>query len=120
MARAAFDAAEQARIEALGSRNMAGVGANLDAALEMRLKADPIARATARDEVPLSTALALMCARAVDRKAGARARAAAGVDLVRDWIEEKAGSGPGRAAADARRSGKLCRSGAAALTEPGP
>ena len=91
VARAAFDAAEQARIEALGSRNMAGVGANLDAALEMRLKADPIARATARDEVPLSTALALMVRERLTGKPVPE-RAAAGVDLVRDWIEEKAGA----------------------------
>ena len=91
VARAAFDAAEQARIEALGSRNMAGVGSNLDAALEMRLKADPIARATARDEVPLSTALALMVRERLTGKPVPE-RATAGVDLVRDWIEEKAGA----------------------------
>ena len=65
--------------------------ANLDAALEMRLKADPIARATARDEVPLSTALALMVRERLTGKPVPE-RAAAGVDLVRDWIEEKAGA----------------------------
>ncbi len=91
VARAAFDAVEQARIEALGSRQMAGVGDNLDAALEMRLKADPISRATQRDEVPISTALALMVRERLTGKPVPE-RAAAGVEMLRGWIEEKAGA----------------------------
>ncbi|WP_164115393.1 cobaltochelatase subunit CobT [Sphingorhabdus sp. Alg239-R122] len=91
VARAAFDAVEQARIEALGSRQMAGVGDNLDAALEMRLKADPISRATQRDEVPISTALALMVRERLTGKPVPE-RAVAGVEMLRGWIEEKAGA----------------------------
>ncbi len=91
VARAAFDAVEQARIEALGSRQMAGVGDNLDAALDMRLKADPISRATQRDEVPISTALALMVRERLTGKPVPE-RAAAGVEMLRGWIEEKAGA----------------------------
>ena len=89
-ARAVFDAVEQARVEALGSRGMDGLAANLTSALEARMRADPIAHARTRDEVPLSTALALV---ARERLTGAAApeRAAPGVALVRDWIEEKAG-----------------------------
>src|ERR1700712_2779004 len=60
IARAVFDAVESARVEALGGRAMAGVRANLNHALEMRMRSDPIARAKARDEVPLSTAVALL------------------------------------------------------------
>ncbi|RYG86602.1 MAG: cobaltochelatase subunit CobT, partial [Alphaproteobacteria bacterium] len=44
VARAVFDAIETARVEALGSRGYAGIAANLDHALEMRLKSDPITR----------------------------------------------------------------------------
>ena len=90
VARAAFDAAEQARVEALGSRNMAGLGRNLDAALEMRLRSDPISRANARDEVPIATALALMVRERLTGKA-VPDNAAAGVDMLREWIEGKAG-----------------------------
>ena len=53
VARAVFDAAEQARVEALGARGMAGVRANLARLAEMRLRTDPLVRARSRDEVPL-------------------------------------------------------------------
>ena len=60
IAGAAFDAVENARIEALGARSMSGVADNLSQALEMKLKTDPITRAQAADEVPISTALSLI------------------------------------------------------------
>ena len=60
IAGAAFDAVENARVEALGSRNMAGIAANLGHALELKLRTDPISRAQAADEVPISTALSLI------------------------------------------------------------
>ncbi len=91
IAGAAFDAVETARIEALGARAMAGVAGNLSHALEMRLRTDPITRAQAADEVPISTALSLI---ARERLTGAPIPeiAAQGVDFLRGWIEEKAGS----------------------------
>ena len=91
LARAVFDAVESARVEALGSRGYQGISENLNHALEMRLRSDPIARARNRDEVPLSTAVALMVR---ERLTGqdAPANAAAGMALVRDWIEERAGA----------------------------
>jgi cobaltochelatase CobT len=90
VARAVFDSAENARVEALGSRGYAGITANLDVALETRLRADPITRARNRDEVPLSTALGLLVR---ERLTGVAPPAATlpGLDLVRDWIEQKAG-----------------------------
>jgi cobaltochelatase CobT len=90
VARAAFDAVEQVRIEALGSRSMSGLGANLDAALEMRMRSDPIARASRADEVPISTALGLIVRERLTGKPMPQG-AVAGVDLVRDWIETKGG-----------------------------
>ncbi len=91
IASAAFDAIEHARIDALGSKGMDGVGRNLTAALEQRLKSDAIVRAKARDEVPLSTALQLLVRERLTGEAPPEA-ARMGVDLVRDWIEERAGS----------------------------
>jgi len=89
-ARSVFDAIEQARVEALGSRAMAGVRANLACALEMRLRSDPLTRARTRAEVPLASALGLIVR---ERLTGERPPVIAegGLALVRDWIEEKAG-----------------------------
>lgn len=90
VAGAAFDAIENMRVEALGARGMAGVSANLNHALDMRLRTDPISRAQAADEVPISTALALVVR---ERLTGQPIPpiAAQGVDLLRQWIEDKAG-----------------------------
>ena len=90
IAGAAFDAVENARVEALGSRNMAGVAANLGHALDLKLRTDPICRAQAADEVPISTALSLIVR---ERLTGIPVPdvAAEGVDMLRSWIEDKAG-----------------------------
>jgi len=90
VARAVHDAVEQARVEAIGSRSMAGVRTNLNHALDVRLRSDPLVRARVREEVPLSTAVGLLVR---ERLTGQPAPAIAqpGLALVRDWIEEKAG-----------------------------
>jgi cobaltochelatase CobT len=90
IAGAAFDAIENARVEALGSRSMAGVAANLNHALDMRMRTDPITRAQAADEVPVSTALSLLVRERLTGQPVPEV-AAAGVDMLRSWIEEKAG-----------------------------
>jgi cobaltochelatase CobT len=91
VARAVFDAAETARVEALGSKGYAGIAANLAHSLDLKLRSDPITRARTRDEVPLSTAIQLLVR---ERLTGEQAPALVqpGLALVRDWIEEKAGS----------------------------
>lgn len=91
IAGAAFDAVENARVEALGSRNMAGIAANLAHSLDLKLRTDPISRAQSADEVPISTALSLIVR---ERLTGSAVpdSAAAGVNMLRGWIEEKAGS----------------------------
>jgi cobaltochelatase CobT len=88
VARAVFDSVETARVEALGSRGYAGITENLEHALDVRLRADPITRARNREEVPLSTALGLMVR---ERLTGQEspAIAAPGLALVREWIESK-------------------------------
>jgi len=89
-ARGVFDALETARVEALGSRTMDGVRANLDQFVEARVRSDAIGRARTAEEVPLATAVGLI---ARQRLTGAEppASATAGLALVRAWIEEKAG-----------------------------
>lgn len=91
VARAVFDAVETARVEALGSRGYAGIADNLDHALQMRMRSDPISRARTRDEVPLSTAIQLMVRERLTGRE-APAEAALGLALVRDWIEDKGGA----------------------------
>jgi len=90
-ARAVFDAAEQARVEALGARSMAGVRANLAQLTEMRVRTDPLTRARVRDEVPLGSALGLMIRERLTGEAPPESTHQA-LSLVSDWIEEKAGS----------------------------
>ncbi|EQB33810.1 cobaltochelatase subunit CobT [Sphingobium ummariense] len=91
VARAVYDAVEQARVEAIGSRAMEGVRVNLNQALDMRLKSDPIRRARSADEVPLSTALALKVRERLTGQAAPRDVAPA-MAMVDQWIEDKAGS----------------------------
>jgi cobaltochelatase CobT len=91
IARAVFNAVEQARIEALGARAMAGVRANLGRATEMRMRTDPITRARSRAEVPLDTALGLLVRERLTGDAPPDA-ARPGLDFVAEWIEEKAGA----------------------------
>ena len=90
-ARACYDAVEAVRYEALGSVGYAGIRENLGAAMDVRVASDPIARASRAEEVPLPVALALILR---EHLTGQRvpAAAAAGVALVREWIEGKAGT----------------------------
>jgi cobaltochelatase CobT len=91
VARAVFNAAEQARVEALGSRSMSGIRANLERLTEMRMRTDPITRARNRAEVPLSTAISLMVRQRLTGEAPPES-ARQGLELVSGWIEEKAGA----------------------------
>jgi cobaltochelatase CobT len=91
MAGAVFDAVETARVEAIGSRAMAGVRANLGHALDMRMRSDPIARAQAADEVPLPTAISLLVRERLTGEPAPRA-AEPGLAMVREWIEDKGGA----------------------------
>ncbi|MBA3053926.1 MAG: cobaltochelatase subunit CobT [Sphingomonadales bacterium] len=89
-ARACYDAAELVRYEALGSRDFAGMRGNLDAALNLRVGGDPITRAAEPGEVPMQSALALLLRERLTGQEVPEA-ARAGVDMLRGWIEGKAG-----------------------------
>src|SRR5882757_1633293 len=59
-AAAVFEAAEQARVEAIGSLAMKGVAHNLTAGLEQRLINRGLGKARVKDEAPLADVLGLM------------------------------------------------------------
>ena len=88
-ARSVFDALEMARVEALGARAMGGVRHNLSHLTDARVRGDAIVRARTAEEVPLSTAVALI---ARERLSGDAPPASAlpGLKLVSSWIEQKA------------------------------
>jgi cobaltochelatase CobT len=88
-ARAVFDSLETARVEALGAKAMGGVKENLRHLTEARVRSDAIVRARTAEEVPLSTAVSLIARERLTGEAPPRA-AAAGLELVAPWIEEKA------------------------------
>ncbi len=89
-ARAVFDAVEQARVEAIGSRRMQGVAANLDAMLDDRFQRSRAADVSARAEAPLEDAVALMVR---ERLTGLKPpkHAEKLVELWRPWVEQRAG-----------------------------
>jgi len=90
-ARAVFDAVEQARVESIGSRRMAGISSNISAMLEDRYhRGGKYEDITDRADAPLEDALALMVR---ERLTGEKPPASAAkiVDLWRDFIEERAG-----------------------------
>lgn len=90
-ARACYDAVEAVRYEALGENAYAGIRDNLAASLDLRMASDPITKAGSKDEVPLQTALALMLREKLTGQP-VPPSAQAGVAMVREWIEEKAGA----------------------------
>jgi len=87
---ALFEAAEQARVEAIGSLAMKGVAANLTAGLEQRLLNRGLGKAHAREEAPLADVLGLIVR---EHLTGEKppATLAPAVDLWRPFIEERAG-----------------------------
>jgi cobaltochelatase CobT len=90
-ARAIFDAVEQARVEAIGSRMMSGVADNISSMLEDKYARANLADVKDRGDAPLEEALALV----VREKLTGRAVPKSGermVELWRSWIEEKAGA----------------------------
>ena len=89
-ARAAYDAIERARYEALGENNYAGMRDNLASSTDLRTRSDPIARAANEGEVPLQTALSLMLREALTGQPIPES-ARAGVEMVREGIEARIG-----------------------------
>jgi cobaltochelatase CobT len=90
IARAAFEALEQARCEAIGATQMAGVAGNLTAALDDRYKRQGLDRVTEREQVPLAEAVRLAAREAMTgEKPPPNARHAA--ELWKSWLESRIG-----------------------------
>src|SRR5580698_4216889 len=87
---AIFDAAETARVEAIGALAMEGVRQNLSAQLEQRLVAKGLGRASAREEAPLADVVGLMVREKLTGQAPPAPLKKA-VDLWRPFVEERAG-----------------------------
>src|ERR1700741_5240792 len=90
-ARGVFEAVEQARVEAIGSRRMAGVAKNLTAMLDDHFHRGKYDEITDRADAPLSDALAMLVR---ERLTGLAPPAAAKkmVDLWRPLLEDKIGA----------------------------
>ncbi|MGZ0190095.1 MAG: cobaltochelatase subunit CobT, partial [Alphaproteobacteria bacterium] len=90
VARAAFDAIEQARVEGIGANQMAGVSSNLEEALTERCRRQGYSRVVERDDAPLAEVLSLLTREAVTGRPPP-AEAANMVDMWREELMEKAG-----------------------------
>tara|TARA_R110002096_G_scaffold225360_1_gene414569 strand:- start:2853 stop:4766 length:1914 start_codon:yes stop_codon:yes gene_type:complete len=89
-ARAIFHAAEQARVEGLGAREMRGMAANLDAALIDRCRQKGWQKVTEREMAPMEEALAMLVRERVSGRP-LPAEAAGLMTLWRDQLEDRAG-----------------------------
>ncbi len=90
-ARAAFDAMERARVEAVGANRMDGMAQNLAAKIHDQYAHGRFANVTTREEAPLEDALALIVReRLTGHKAPANAQAI--VDVWKSHIEARAGN----------------------------
>ena len=89
-AAALFEAAEQARVEAIGSLAMKGVADNLAANLEAKCSARGMAKARDKADAPLAEVLGLIVR---EKLTGERPPEAArpAVELWRDFVEQRAG-----------------------------
>jgi cobaltochelatase CobT len=90
-ARAVFNAVEQARIEAIGSNKLPGMGQNLDKMLARKCEKQFSEQITSKEEAPLEVALALMVREKLTGKAPPKS-ASTLVAQWSDWVSEKAGA----------------------------
>ncbi len=89
-AQAAYEALEQARIEAIGANNLGGVRANLTAALEAAVERKGLARVTDKAAAPMADVLGMLVRERLTGDAPPEG-AKAVVDMLRGEVEAKAG-----------------------------
>ena len=89
-ARAIFESAERARVEAIGAKDMLGVGANLEAALNQRYEGRQLEAPGAADEAGIAEVVRLMLR---EELTGAKPpqNLSMVMDLWRPWIKSRAG-----------------------------
>src|SRR5579862_3225221 len=88
LARSIFEALEQARVEALGTRRMAGVGVNLSALLDEQYRRQGFERVTERTEGTMAEAVRLLTRESLTGEPPPPA-ARKFVDLWRPWLQDK-------------------------------
>jgi cobaltochelatase CobT len=88
LARAVFEAVEQARVEALGARRMTGVASNLAAMLDEQYRRQGFERVTERTESTMAEAVRLLTREALTKQRPPPA-ARRVVDLWRPWLEAR-------------------------------
>ena len=90
LARAVFEAVEQARVEALGARRMSGVAANLEAMLDEQYRRQGFERITERTDSTMAEAVRLLTREALTKERPPPS-ARRVVDLWRSWLEGRIG-----------------------------
>ena len=89
-ARALFDAAETARCESIGARDMAGIGVNINEMHQQRCQKLGFGEVMERDEAPMAEALGFMVREQLTGIAPPPA-ATGVVNAWQSWIEERVG-----------------------------
>ncbi len=89
-AREVFEAVEQARVEAIGARRMAGVADNLEVALDDRYRRQGFERIADRDEAALTDVIRLLAREALTGAAPPPSTRRV-VELWRPWVASKVG-----------------------------
>ncbi|MGH2340925.1 cobaltochelatase subunit CobT [Segnochrobactraceae bacterium EtOH-i3] len=117
VARAVFEAVEQARCEAIGARRLTGVAENLSAMIDERYHRMDLSEVRDRADAPIEDAVSLLVR---ERLTGAPVPESARplVDAWRQWIEDKAGGDLDRLVSELdnqRRFGRQVRSLLASL-----
>jgi cobaltochelatase CobT len=88
LARAVFEAVEQARVEALGARRMAGVAGNLAAMLDEQYRRQGFERVVERTDSTMAEAVRLLTREALTKERPPPS-ARRVVDLWRPWLEAR-------------------------------
>jgi cobaltochelatase CobT len=88
MARSVFEALEQARVEAIGARRMAGVAANIGAMLDEQYRRQGFERISERTEGTMAEAVRLLAREALTKEPPPPS-ARRVVELWRPWLEGK-------------------------------
>ena len=88
-ARDVYDALEQARVEVIGSTNMAGIAANLHAKLAETCESEGYDRMTRKDQLPIAAALGLLARERMSGQAAPKS-ATRVLDLWRSTIGDLA------------------------------
>ena len=90
LAKAVFEAAEQARVESIGANRMIGISKNLDVSLEERCKTRGYANINEPGETVLPEIIGLLMREQFTGKAPPK-NAEAMVDHLREWVADNAG-----------------------------